>query len=75
MRLTFMIDINEALEVDQRLRSQGQRSRSNINVVKFCFAFKSRPESWIRMKPTCRIDINYKLNLTQGRGHKTKGQG
>ena len=39
------------------------------------FAYKSRTDGWILMILTYIIDIDETVKLTQGQGHKVKGQG
>ena len=39
------------------------------------FAYKSGTDGWILMILTYVIDIDETLKLTQGQGHKVKGQG
>ena len=39
------------------------------------FAYKSLTDVWILMILTYIIDIDETLTLTQGQGHKVKGQG
>ena len=39
------------------------------------FAYKSQTDDWIFMIFTYKIDINETKKLTQGQGHKVKGQG
>ena len=63
-------------KVDLRSRSQGQRSRSHICVMEnYCFSYKSWMDRWILMILTYIIDIDETVKLTQGLGHKVKGQG
>ena len=39
------------------------------------FAYKSGTDDWIFIIFTSNIDIDEKIKLTQGQGHKVKGQG
>ena len=40
-----------------------------------CFSYKLWTDEWILMILTHMIDIDETVNLTQGQGHKVKGQG
>ena len=40
-----------------------------------CFGYKSWLDGWMLMIFTYTIDINETKKLTQGQGHKVKGQG
>ena len=55
-------------------------TRSKVKVKytvmrKHWFAYKTQTEGKILMKKICMIDINEKIKLRQGQGHKVKGQG
>ena len=39
------------------------------------FGYKSQTNDWIVVKLMHRVDIDATLKMTQGQGHKVKGQG
>ena len=47
----------------------------NARTHQVLFAYKSWTDGWILMILTYIIDIDETLKLTQGQGHKVKGQG
>ena len=63
-------------KVDLRSRSQGQRSRSNMQFcIKTCFGYIPWTNDCILMMHIHMISIVEMLKLTKGQGHKVKGQG
>ena len=56
--------------------SQGQRSRSNMWLCKNNdLSYESQTNDRIMVKLMQRVDIDATLKVTQGQGHKVKGQG
>ena len=79
------LDINDAyiygkywlnVDVDPRSRSQGQRSRSNMQFCEnTCFGYILSTNDCTLMMHIHRISIVEMLKLTKGQGQKVKGQG
>ena len=47
----------------------------SVRLHRVFFAYKLRTDEWILMILTFLTDIEKTLKLTQGQGHKVKGQG
>ena len=47
----------------------------NAIMWKSCFSHKSQTNDWILIKLIHRVDIHRTFKVTQGQGHKVKGQG
>ena len=59
-------------------RIQGHKVNVRVKhgiLRKQIFAFNSWTDICISMKITCMIDIDKNITLTQGQGHKIKGEG